>query len=223
MSQSSPRGGRRLFPADMLTPQRPVDPAHVRDVLANNLMHLADQAHAKVWVNDLAPDEALQDGNDGVLASVTVSEAEWRTVQVYGPFDLSVMQFAGARIPYQVRVELFATSDDVEWAAVLCLPDETTSYFAGAFEPPSDAVRFTSTGSTVPTWLAPTTSPGLIVPSRGLADRSRASSPTLDGVGGSVTEVVSSGVCVRVVARATDEDVTAELYGAFVAEFMVSA
>lgn len=222
MSQTSPRLGRRLFPAAYASGD-PVDPLFARDAIANNLLHLADQAHSKVWINDMAPVEAYQDGNDGTIPSVTASGDEWRTAMVFGPFDLSVFAYQGQRIAYSVRPMIYATSENLSWAVRLCLPDETTS-IAGDIPgtAPQDWLQYTSTGSTSPQWLASASAFDLIEPSRGLIDRGIASLPTTDiasaGVGaGTLTTVEVVAVCVRVLCKGSGTD---SLAGAFIAEYL---
>lgn len=219
MSYTSPRGGRRYFTSAALDPAAPVDPMVVRDGLANNLLHLADQAHSKVWVNDMPANSAIVAGNAGVTADVPgAGTGEWWTVQVYGPFDLSVINYKGERIPYRVRTLINATAVNWTWAAKLCLPDETSAPDAGilAFTPPDDCMIYTSAAG--PAWLSPTTSGGLITPSRGLIDRARLAIRTLDGIGGEEAYVYTTSVCVKIMAKGSSTDT---LYGAHIAEYLV--
>jgi hypothetical protein len=217
MSQTSPRLGRRRFP-DAPADNDPLDPLYARDAIANNLLHLADQAHSKVWINDMAVVEALQDGNDGSIPSVTSSSDEWRTAMMFGPFDLSVFSYRGQRVAYRVRPMIYATSENLTWAVRLCLPDETTSILDATGTAPYDWLEYTSTGSASPAWLASASAYDLIEPTRGLIDRAISSLPTNDVDGGvaTVAEVVS--VCVRVCCRGTGTD---SLAGVFVAEYLV--
>jgi hypothetical protein len=217
MSTTSPRGGLRSFPA--IDADHPIEPMIVRDGVANNLLHLADQVHAKCWINDLAPNADIQSGNSGVLLGDFTLGAEWECVASYGPFDLSVIHHRGARYPYRVRAHLHATSLDVEWAVVLGSVDETASYTVDALDAPQDCMLYTSTGSSSSAWLAPTTASGIITPTEGLLSRCATRRRTIDGPGGSATDVVTHDVCVRVMARSTGE-YTAELHGLWVAEYL---
>lgn len=217
MSYTSPRGGRRYFTASALDAQKVVSPFNVRDALANNLMHLADQAHSKVLVNDMAVESTILTGNAGPTADLASGgTGEFWTVQVYGPFDLSVFAYKGERIPYQINVDIYATAVNWTWAARLCLPDETSAADGGigAMSPPDDSMLYTSTAG--PAWL--THSGGLIKPSRGLIDRSRAGIRTLDGIGGSEAYVYTTSVCLKILAKGTSTDT---LYGCFAREFLV--
>lgn len=218
MSYLSTRGGRRYFTAAALDPAAPVEPMVVRDGVANNLLHLADQAHSKVWVNDMPANSTIVTGNAPVTADVpSAGTGEWWTVQVYGPFDLSVLTYKGERIPYRVRTLINATAANWTWAAKLCLPDETSAPDAGilAFTPPDDCMTFTSAAG--PAWLTPA-SGGLITPSRGLIDRARLAIRTLDGIGGEEAYVYTTAVCVKILAKGSSTDT---LYGAHIAEYLV--
>lgn len=219
MSYTSPRGGRRFFTAAALNNSQPVEPMVVRDGLMNNLMHLGDQAHSKVWVNDQPSNNSIKTGNAPITADVpSAGTGEWWTVQVYGPFDLSVIAYKGERIPYRVRTWIMASAVNWQWAAKLCLPDETSSPDAGilAFTPPDDGMTYVSAAG--PTWLTPNVTGGLITPSRGLIDRARLAFRTLDGIGGGEAYVYTTSVCVKVMAKGPGTDT---LYGAFISEYLV--
>jgi hypothetical protein len=220
MSYTSPRGGRRFFTAAGLDYTQPVEPMVSRDGLANNLLHLADQAHSKVWVNDMPSNSGLILGtNAGITANVpSAGTGEWWTVQVYGPFDLSVIAYKGERILYRVRVNINATAVNWTWLAKLCLPDETSAPDAGlfAYMPPDDTMLFVSAAG--PAWLAPAPTGGLITPSRGLIDRARLAIRTLDGIGGEEAYVYTTAVCVKILAKGTSTDT---LYGAHISEYLV--
>ena len=218
MSYTSPRGGRRYFTAAGMDYTQPVEPMNVRDGLANNLLHLADQAHSKVWVNDMPANSTIVTGNAGVTADVpSAGTGEWWTVQVYGPFDLSVIAYKGERIPYRVRMNINATAVNWTWAAKLCLPDETSAPDAGilAYWPPDDFMTFTSAAG--PAWLAPSITGGLITPSRGLIDRARLAIRTLDGIGGEEAYVYTTAVSVKIMAKGSSTDT---LYGAHISEYL---
>lgn len=217
MSYTSPRGGRRYFTASALDAQKAVSPFNVRDGIANNLLHLADQAHSKVLVNDMSVESTILTGNAGPTADLAAAgTGEWWTVQVYGPFDLSVFAYKGERIPYQINVDIYATAVNWDWAAKLCLPDETSSADAGigAFAPPDDCMLYTSAAG--PAWLAHGSL--LIKPSRGLIDRARAGIRTLDGIGGSEAYVYTTSVCLKILAKGGSTDT---LHGCFAREFLV--
>lgn len=217
MSYTSPRGGRRYFTSSALGAQRAVSPFSVRDALANNLMHLADQAHSKVLVNDMSVNGSILTGNAGPTADIaSAGTGEFYVVQVYGPFDLSVFAYEGERVAYQVSVDIYATAAHWTWGAKLCLPDETTSSDGGigAFVPPDDCMLFTSVAG--PAWLAH--GGYSIKPTRGLIDRARAGVRTLDGIGGSEAYVYTTSVCLQIVAKGTSTDT---LYGCHAREFLV--
>lgn len=221
MSSTSPIGGRRRFPTTALDAQQPLDPLYARDVLANNLLHLADRAHEKVLVNDVATKSTITTGNAGVTTTASAFAAvEWRTVQVYGPFDLSIFAYRGERIPYSVRVRLAATrTGDLEWACQLCLPDETTAilYDSTASAAPVDWMTFAAATGTA-AWLDPDYP--VITPSRGLIDRAVATQRTLDGIGGSDVVVGVTAVCIRVLGRSAAGTGTGALYGFHASEFL---
>ena len=221
MTATSPRAKRRLFPAAGIAGQEPLDPMYALDAIANNLLHMADEAHAKVLVCDIAADDSLITGGGNApefLEVTTGGNDEWITVAVYGPFDLSTYLVGGARTPYKIRPMIYAPSASVTFAIQLCLPDETGSLTAAAVDLGTgvDAVEFTSTGSESPQWLA-LSAGDTITPSQSLVDAAMTRFATLDGPAGSATSVVVSGVCARVLAKGTT---TASLHGVVLAEYL---
>lgn len=217
MSYTSPRGGRRYFTAAGMDYTQPVEPMNVRDGLANNLLHLADQAHSKVLVNDMAVNSTILTGNASAWSSAEGS-GTWRCVQVFGPFDLSVFAYRGERVPYSIRAHVSATRDfGWDWAVRLCLPDETTEIRddAASLDAPNDAMTFGGSSG----WLTPLVNDGVITPSRGLIDRARASVRTLDGIGGSEAYVYTTSVCARLLVSGSGGP--DYYYGALLQEFLV--
>lgn len=220
MSYLSTRGGRRYFTAAALDPAAPVEPMVVRDGVANNLLHLADQAHSKVWVNDMPANSTIVTGNAPVTADLPSGSADFWTVQVYGPFDLSVIAYKGERIPYRVRVYLNATDLACTWAAKLCLPDDTASMESSVSlvsVAPNDFMLWPTLASATPAWLTPQSDDGMITPSRGLIDRARLAIRTLDGIGGEEAYVYTTAVCIKVMVTGTP----GTLYGAHISEYLV--
>lgn len=215
---TSPIGKLRFFSAAAIGTDTPLDPAFARDAVANNLIHLADQACAKVLVNDMAADDTLitGGGNAPEVLTITNDTDEWRTVAVYGPFDISTYLIDGLRYGYRVRGMILATDLNVSWAAHLCLPDTTSAILGGvgAIVGPVDACNFDPQSSATPVWLDALT---LIEPSQPLLDASLATVATLDGPSGVATAVYTSSLCIRVVCKGSG---TAELYGAHFAEYI---
>lgn len=221
MTQSSEYGRRRLFASTAIATDSALDPLYARAAVLNNLQLLADQACAKVMVNDLAADEALitGGGNAPEVPSVTLGTDEWRTVQVYGPFDISTAMLDGQRYGYRLRVKIYAESLDVTWAAQLVLADDTSAVSGGigVLSPVSDCLIYTSTGSTSPEWLALATG-DVLEPTPGLLDRGVTRLATLDGPSGVASAVPVTALCLRIMAKGSG---TPQLWGVHAAEVWI--
>lgn len=214
---TSPRVKLRFLPHAAIATDTPLDPAFARDAVANNLIHLADQACAKVLVNDMAVDDTLITGGGNAPEVLTITNAtdEWRTVAVYGPFDISTYLLDGQRYGYRLRAMILATDLNVSWAAQLCLPDTTAAILGGtgSIVGPNDACNFDPQSSATPVWLDALT---LIEPSQPLLDASVSTVATIDSPSGLATAVYTSALCLRVLCKGSG---TAELYGCHLAEY----
>lgn len=223
MSRSFVRAGRRDWPASHIDTDSEIGPCTVRDDIANNLLHAADQASARVLVNWVAVAASLTPGNAPDSIATSASD-DWYLWATFGPFHVSTMERAGERVAYPLRVALAAAASDVftvKFAVVVRPVGEAVvggdgvaledAYFVAG----SDCERF-STASTTNAWLTPEGT-GKITIARPTIDAATGTRVTLDEPAGNAVNVTTTEVEIHVYALCND-DATGIVYGLHVAE-----
>lgn len=225
MTQSSEWGGRRDFDINQADADATVDPYIMRDFVANNLMHAADQVCARVLVNDIAADDSYIVDNVDQFTTCDPSSAYWRPCGVFGPFAISTRVDGDQIKAYRMRCGVYGASSSGGTSvtfAIQFLPytsevSARSSVDAGGIAHGTNAVLFDATTSTTPAWLTASSSADVVCEINRDAWSTMVHSTV--GIPGS-TEPVSVEthmVLVRVLATGT---VAARLYGVHVAEVL---
>jgi hypothetical protein len=213
----APRGGRRLFPATLFDGDSTVGAMGVRDYLANNAMHAADEAGAKVLVNWTAPDSSLITGTPQTYLTGDLETTNvWYRIESYGPFGLSV--FADGT-PYQIVAEVYAAAS----AASAC--DIAIQIAPSIIETPTEIVFGTgrdsqqwTTSSTSVAWLTSVSGSNRILPtSAAFLARERV---TTDVFAGDPVGVVQCEFFVNVYGRGTSGVAEPRIHGLHVREYV---
>lgn len=162
MSQTSPFGGRRDFDLGNAAESATVDPYIARDYVANNLLHAADQACARVLISDMASDDALIVDNFDQFTTADVSSVAWLPVETFGPFPISTRFVDGVPVAYRLRCAIYASSSSMGQevtCAIQAVPDGTMAAAwirdTASVVGPENVVTFAPTLTTTPAWLAP--------------------------------------------------------------------
>lgn len=215
MTASSPRGGRRRFSIASFDGLSSLPGMLLRDTLANNIMHAADEANAKVLVNWNAPDTSLITGTPQTyMAGDLEAAATWYRMAAYGPFGLSVK--AGAT-PYTLVVE-------VEAKASIAAATQIAIEVGPLADLPHNIIDGTgrnsqqwNTSSTARAWLTSVSTSNLIV-----VDSSALSAVTARPTdeAGEPREIVSVEVYVNVFGWSTAGTAEPWIYGVHVREYV---
>lgn len=209
MTFSAPRQRIMRSLASIASKEGPLDAFTTRDVVANNLLHHADQACARVLVN-------MQ---SSILASSWIAVADtggkWGIVHKFGPFALSTEQRGGLVRPYSLRVAIDAGSGDGtghKFAVVISARDEEDFGLAAADIVDGGVVRTFGTVTAASAWLTPDSTSVIVPTVYELRERG-----TQDEQGGTAITVQTAEAFVIVRCIGTSP----RLYGLVVSEVYV--
>lgn len=219
MTASSPRGGRRRYSIAGFDGLSTIPAMLYRDTVANNILHAADEASAKVLVNWNAPDTSLITGTPQVyMAGDLETASRWYRMAAYGPFGLSVR--TGSR-PYTLVVE-------VEAKASIAAATQIAIEIGPLMDQPGNIIAGTgrnsqqwNTSSTSRAWLTSVSASNLIVVDSTTLE-TITSRPTVDAVTGLDLEVLSCEVYVNVFGWSTAGTAEPQIYGVHVREYVGS-
>lgn len=203
MTQSSPYGKFLTFPA-FSNAGLPVDP-FVGCVVANNLLHLCDEA-SQVRALWIAPGgDAL--GNDIVTWPVVVGSSWTRGIKL-GPFPMTIAE-DGLPYPMRVKVACHVTSGTTTVRMVWSAPEQDLSE---VYHGDTNVYEFT-TATTSPSWVG---SDLLTMDAETLRECMH-TLETLDDYGGNAITVDVALACVSVFFK----DTNATIDGVYAAEYYV--
>jgi len=217
MTARSPRGGRRDFPATFFDGASDLDAYIARDVLANDLLHCADEGGAPCFANWVAPKAALIPGTPAqylTSSSGADDPAEWYPITLEQVHSLPV--FADSLTPYKIRVAVLGMSG-------LGNPCDFAVCFAGYRPGEDNSMVFNSTTSAVPVWLTPSGGTDILTITPAALSRMLTSYRTLDDTGGVRCDVPVFSLTARVWGRCTTAGkgpYEARLYGLQLAAFV---
>lgn len=228
MTARSPRGGRRDFPASFFTGNTDLDAYIARDVLANNLLHCADEGGAPVFANTVVPKTSLIPSTPVQYRSAlagfsSVYPNDWVAICTFGPFFVPTFSDL---TPYRMRVALFgatgagsATDFFVRFMSDVGASAPGIEYGGGGS---GDGLTFT-TSSATPSWITATEGTDVVTISAGVLDnaRARAPLPTLDDTGGVAAEASVCSIYAMVYGRSVGKGADkAQLFGLHVAAYV---
>ena len=208
-----------LFPASIFTEYEPLSAHRVRNLVANNALHFADQK-CNTLVNWVAPRVAAT-GNKRVRSPNPISTS-WARAAIFGPHRLT-LRADGA--PYTLRIALAGATatggTSVEFGLVL-VPDPALG--AELLEDAASRISgfgatFAATTSTTPNWLAVAQGASSFVPSNTLA-RGRSVRSTLVDTGGAPALVELVEAWTVVWAKSASAVVAPEVWGVHVSEYV---
>jgi hypothetical protein len=224
MTATSPRGGRRDFPATFFDGNSDVDSYIVRDALANNALHCADEALACHYINWTAVDGSLLSGNPQTTLTPrsSIAASRFMPITVEGPFSLPVWSNFDS---YRLRVALrgAATGGGTATFALAITPSvpspsDALADLSEIAELGSNRADF-STSSSTPAWLTPT--PGdLITLPENLVRACEVERVTLDDLSGLSTSVAVFQFYVTVWGKISNTSTTAVVHGLHVAGYV---
>jgi hypothetical protein len=218
MTKSYPRAGRRDWPIDWTLAEEPLGAALVRDGIANNALHAADQACAQVLVSWACPVLALTQGNAEDRILTMSADLKWERIAAFGPMRLSTMIQDGARNAYTLRVAMAgAAEDQAQFAALVTRPGAMPILLDESEIVSGDrAVIYTCTSS-VPAWLTPD-GPGYIMFTPASIEAYMRTIDTLTEPGGEASSAITAQVEIGVFVRSDDIGAFAEVVALHIAE-----
>jgi hypothetical protein len=218
MTRSYPRDGRRDWSINWTLEGQPLGAALVRDGIANNALHAADQACAQVLVSWACPVLALTQGNAEDRILTVSADLKWERIAAFGPVRLSTMIQDGARNAYTLRVAMAGAAEDQAQFAVLVTRPGAMPILLDESEIVSGdrAVIYTCTSS-VPAWLTPD-GPGYIMFTPASIEAYMRTIDTLTEPGGEASSAITAQVEIGVFVRSDDIGAFAEVVALHIAE-----
>lgn len=208
MTSSAPKFGRINAPASVLSSGRALDAFFVRDVIANNALHCADQAPAVVLSNWVVPTSTLFATNP----TLYVADSAARGVDEWTPLYVSdvVMPQRSSGAGYTARVELLGATSNAAATASF----RVRFVAEGASDGVHAALTFT-TSSTTAAWLSAASN--TIAVGADVAEGASRARETYDDAGGTPVSVAVSIPRLVVDAKTSSSSGVARLYGLHVA------